>query len=211
MKNIKLVCFDLDYTLIYEVHSVLYPCIVNGKQVEAYEIEKLEGQGVYDWIEADHYRALLLKGLHVDALDENFDNIIKPIKNIAQTIQQLHKKGIICGLITAGPIQVAKLAAKKWGFDFYHGSLYEIEDDLFTGKITEHIGDKGKVEYLKKYCENYRYKPEDCFAIGDGGSDIPMFNYCGGSLAINYGDSIIGKAQYYLKTDDLTDILVYLI
>ncbi|EQB86250.1 hypothetical protein M918_15030 [Clostridium sp. BL8] len=32
MKNTKLVCFDLDDTLIREIHSVMLPCILNGKE-----------------------------------------------------------------------------------------------------------------------------------------------------------------------------------
>lgn len=34
-------------------------------------------------------------------------------------------------------------------------------------------------------------------------------NY-GESIVINYRDSMIGKAKYYIKTDDLTDILQFM-
>lgn len=210
MQKIKLVCFDLDHTLIYEIHSVMYPCILNGKYNEVLEVEKNEENGVYDWIEADYNRAALIEGLHIESLEKHFDNIIKPIKNIKQTIDKLHEKGIMCILITAGPIQVAKVAAKRWGIDFYYGSLYEVENDLFTGKIIEHTGEKGKLAHLIEHCEKSGYKAEDCLAIGDGATDIPIFEYCGSSLAINYADSIIGKAKYYIKTDDLSDILEYI-
>lgn len=195
MQNIKLVCFDLDHTLIYEIHSVMYPCILNGKYKEVLEVERNEENGVYDWIEADYHRAVLIEGLHIEALSEHFDCIIKPIKNIRQTIDKLHEKGIACVLITAGPVQVAKVAAERWGIDFYYGSLYEVENDLFTGKITEHTGDKGKLAYLIEHLEKNGYKSEDCLAVGDGGTDIPIFEFCGSSLAINYADSIIGKAK----------------
>jgi phosphoserine phosphatase len=126
MQNTKLVCFDLDHTLIYEIHSVMYPCILNGKYNEVLEVEKNEANGVYDWIEADYHRAALIEGLHIESLNKHFDSIIKPIKNIEQTINKLHEKGIKCILITAGPIQVAKVAAERWGIDFYYGSLYEV-------------------------------------------------------------------------------------
>jgi phosphoserine phosphatase len=211
MQKIKLVCFDLDHTLIYEIHSVMYPCILNGKYNEVLEVEKNEENGVYNWIEADYHRATLIKGLHIESLKKNFDSIIKPIKNIKQTIDKLHEKGIKCILITAGPIQVAKVAAERWGIDFYYGSLYEVENDLFTGKILEHTGDKGKLAHLIEHCEKSGYKSEECLAVGDGGTDIPIFEYCGASLAINYADSIIGKAKYFIKTDDLTDILEYVV
>lgn len=211
MNEIKLVCFDLDHTLIYEVHSVMYPCILNGKYNEVLEVEKQEQAGAFDWIEADYHRAKLIEGLHIGALEEHFDCIIKPIKNIKQTIDKLHERGIKCILITAGPIQVAKVAAEKWGIDFYYGSLYEVENDLFTGKIINHTGDKGKLTHLIEHCEKNGYMPEDCLAIGDGGTDIPIFEYCGSSLAINYADSMLGKAKHFIKTDDLIDILEYVV
>lgn len=211
MQKIKLVCFDLDHTLIYEIHSVMYPCILNGKYKEVLEVEKQEEDGVYDWIEADYHRAALIEGLHIEALKKHFDSIIKPIKNIKQTIDTLHEKGIMCILITAGPVQVAKVAAERWGIDFYYGSLYEVENDLFTGKIIEHTGDKGKLVHLMEHCKRSGYKSEDCLAVGDGGTDIPIFEYCGSSLAINYADSMIGKAKYFIKTDDLLDILEYVV
>jgi phosphoserine phosphatase len=211
MLKTKLVCFDLDHTLIYEIHSVMYPCILNGKYQEVLEVEKQEANGVYDWIEADYHRAKLIEGLHIESLKEHFDSVIKPIKNIKRTVDRLHEYGIKCILITAGPIQVAKVAAEIWGFDFYYGSLYEVENDLFTGKIVAHTGDKGKLVHLIDYCEKGGYKPEECLAVGDGGTDIPIFEYCGNSLAINYADSMIGKAKYFIKTDDLIDILEYVV
>jgi phosphoserine phosphatase len=211
VKKIKLVCFDLDHTLIYGVHSVLFPCLLNGKYQEARKIDEKEEKGLMNWIDADYHRANLIEGLNITCLKENFDMIIKPIRNIVYTVKELQKRGIRCILITAGPVQVAKVAAENWGFDGYFGSLYEEKDDKFTGKIIEHTGDKGKLTYLIKYCNENSYTSDDCIAIGDGATDIPIFQYCGSSIAINYNESMIGKARYYLKTDDLSDILQYVI
>ena len=210
MNKTKLVSFDLDDTLIYDIHSVLFPCLVKGNYLEARQIDKKEDQGLIDWIDADYQRAKLLKGLKVEDLKENFTTILKPINHIISTITELKKKHIKCILITAEPVQVAKIAAEHWGFDDCHGSLYEEINGVFTGRIIEHIGDKGKVMYLNEYCKKYEINPDECIGIGDGSTDIPIFDYCGKSIAINYSDSIIGKATYYLKTNDLTNILPYI-
>lgn len=207
--GIKLACFDLDHTLIYGVHSVLFPCLINGKYREARLIDEKEEKGLINWIDADFERAKLIKGLNVECLKENFDMVLTPIRNIQRTIRELQGKGIKCILITAGPIQVAKVAADSWGFDAYYGSLYEEKNGAFTGEIIKHTGDQGKLSYLIEYCNKYGIMAEECVAIGDGASDIPLFMYCGASIAINYRDSMIGKAKYYLKTDDLTDILQF--
>ena len=44
----KLICFDLDDTLIREVHSVMLPCILNGREEEHAIIQKQEE--VDSWI-----------------------------------------------------------------------------------------------------------------------------------------------------------------
>lgn len=69
------------------------------------------------------------------------------------------------------------------------------------------IGDKGKILCLQAYCKQYNIDSNRCIAVGDGASDIPLFEFCEGSIAINYSEATIGKACYYLKTDDLSDIL----
>lgn len=211
MSKIKLVCFDLDDTLITEIHSVMFLSKIHGKLLELQKIEEAEEKGDINWIEADYQKAELVEGLHIDEIKINFNNVIKPIKKIRKTIETLHNNGIKTILITAGPIQVAKTASETWGIEEFYGSDYEVKNGYFTGRITEHLGDKGKLRYLKECCQSNNVKPEECIAIGDGASDIPLFEFCGTSIALNYTDSVIGKATYYVKTDDLSKILEYII
>lgn len=63
MGNMKLVCFDLDDTLIREIHSVMLPCILNGKEKEHSFIQMQEEEDFIDYISADYQRAQLLLGL----------------------------------------------------------------------------------------------------------------------------------------------------
>lgn len=211
MEGTKLICFDLDDTLIREIHSVMYLSVLNNKLEEIVEIEKREANGEFTWIEADYYKAKLAQGLDIEKVSTEFNRILNPIKNILNVIATLRKLGFKCILITAGPKQVAKVACSAWGLDGYYGSDYEIVDGKFTGKIINHIGDKGKITCLQEYCDKHKINPDNCIAIGDGASDIPLFEYCGGSIAINYSNATIGKASHYIKTDDLSDVLKYII
>lgn len=207
MKQLKAVCFDLDDTLLMKVYSVLFLCIINGHEAEAREVERRELAGEFDYVMADHLRAAYAKGLPVERLGQEFDRVLTPIKQIVPVVRQLHDQGVRCILITAGPRQVAELCSERWGMDHFDGSPYEVEDGCFTGKIARHIGSQGKVAILKEYLEREGIPPQACAAVGDGISDLPLFAYCGNSIALNYAPCVEGKARHYLRTDDLTDIL----
>lgn len=211
MKKIKLVCFDLDDTLIREIHSVMLPCILNGKEEEHSYIQREEEMGKVDYISADYRRVVLFKGLEENSISKSFLKIVKPLKNIESVIKKLHAKNIRCIVITVGPKQVAKVVSEIWNFDYYYGSDYEVENGIFTGKISTYITAEEKIDCLKEYCNQNNIENYECVAVGDGSTDIPLFDYCGKSIAINSSEEVAKKATHALKTDDLEDVLEYVI
>lgn len=211
MSSIKLVCFDLDDTLIREIHSVMLPCILNGKEKEHAFIQEQEEKGLIDYISADYYRADLLIGLKERKIAQSFLQIAKPLKNIKKVIELLHKENIRCIVVTVGPKQVAKVVCEIWGFDDYYGSDYEVVKGVFTGKILYYITAEQKIQCLLDYCTNNHIEPNECIAVGDGSTDIPIFQYCGKSIAINSSPKVRKCAMYSVDTDDLQDIVKYII
>jgi len=211
VEKLKLVCFDLDDTLIREIHSVMLPCILNGKEKEHSFIQEQEDQGLINYISADYLRAELLLGLEEHKIAQSFLEIAKPLKNIKSVVEVLHERGIKCIVITVGPKQVAKVVCDIWGFDDYYGSDYEVVEGVFTGKILNYIRAEQKTVCLKNFCKNYSIKPQECIAVGDGSTDIPIFEYCGKSIAINSSPEVQKSAMYVVDTDDLTDILKYIL
>ena len=207
----KTVCFDLDDTLIREIHSVMLPCILNGKEKEHSVIQEKEETGELDYITADRLRAELFLGLDEAVIAERFLEVAKPLKNISETINTLHSYGIKCLLITVGPLQVAKVVASIYGFDQYYGSDYEVVCGKFTGKIVKYIEAENKVNCLKDFCRINNIAACDCIAVGDGSTDIPVFKYCGKSIAINASDKVKSKSTYSVDTDNLLDILSYIL
>jgi phosphoserine phosphatase len=209
--SIRLVCFDLDGTLIREIHSAMLPCLLNGKENEHAVIQAQEESGQLDYIEADYLRARLFKGLDEKRIGERFLDIVKPLNCIAETIQRLHGWGMKCIVITVGPKQVAKAAAEIWGFDSYYGSNYETANGKFTGEITEYIDAGSKVSCLIGYCAGEMIQPHECVAVGDGPTDIPVFGYCLKSIAINASAEVAEKATCSVKTENLSDILGFIV
>lgn len=206
----KLVCFDLDDTLIREVHSVMLPCILNGKEEEHSIIQEKEEKGLIDYKSADYLRVELLLGLEEHKISQCFLDIAKPLKNIKNVVEALHEQNIKAIVITVGPKQVAKVVCDIYGFDGYYGSDYEVVNGIFTGKILNYIDADEKISCLKVFCNHHSIEPEECIAVGDGSTDIPVFQYCGKSIAINSSQKVKQSAMYAVDTDDLSDILRYI-
>ena len=208
---IKLVCFDLDDTLIREIHSDMLLCILNGKEREHEIIQFMDKNGMLNCIALDSLRARLSAGLDEAAVSKRFLDVIEPLKNIAETVRELHFAGIKSIIVTVGPKQVAKAASDAWGFDGCYGSDYEVADGHFPGVIANHIDAGGKTECLKDYCSQFGILPDECVAVGDGVTDIPLFEYCGKSVAVNTSDHVSQKASFSISTLDLGDILQFIL
>lgn len=206
----RVIFFDMDGTIILNTNSVKILCDINGKAEEVNQIEKREENNEIDWILADYEKATLMKGVVVSKVENEIINTLEIIENLEFVVNFLQNIGIKVVLVTAGPIQVANLIGKKYGFDKIYGSRYEEEGGMMTGNIISHLGSSGKAECVKEFCQINKTKYENCIAIGDSSSDIGMFAIVGKSVAINYSKSLIGKANIYLKTKDLKEVLKYL-
>ena len=206
----RLFCFDMDGTLIRNTNSVKYLCELNNKEKELLEIEKREDNRELTWIEADYLKAELIKGLSIEKVTKNFNNCIQLINNIEYVVNYLKKQGIKSILVTAGPAQVANIVGELFDFDRVYASSYEVKNNAFTGRITEHLGEGGKLRSLLTHCKSMGIQMRECAAVGDSDSDIDIFSNCGKSVAVNYSDVLVGKADIYLRTEDLKDILKYI-
>lgn len=205
--DFKLFCFDMDGTLIRNTNSVKYLCEINNNLDKLLEIEEREYKKEFSWIEADYLKCKYIKGLNIEKVADCFERNIKFIENIDYVIKHIKEQGMKCILVTAGPIQVANIVGNMFGFDKVYGSNYEVKDNVFTGKIIEHLGEGAKSKSLQSFCDEENIGISESIAVGDGDSDLGVFSKCGKSIAINYTDSLIGKADVYLRTDDLKDLL----
>ena len=207
----KLACFDMDGTIIRNTNSVRYLCIINGMEEQVMRIEHMEDAGQVSWIEADHMKAQLMKGLCIEEVKHQFDKNIHLISGIDFVIDYLMQQGTRSILITSGPIQVARIIGERFSFKTVYGSDYQVINGCFTGKITSHLGEDGKLDCLRSYCQNNDISLNDCIAIGDSSSDIDIFRAVRKSIAINYSDALKGRASEYINTENLKDIVNFFV
>lgn len=208
--KINAVCFDMDGTLVRNTDSVKYLCELSGHMDAFDKINRVKSQGKISWIEADHLKAKLIEGLDLTRVESEFEGYIHLIQNIEPVLTNLKERRIRTVLITAGPVQVARVLEKRFGFDSAFGSQYEDNGTKFTGRIVHHLGSSGKLICLRNFCLDNNLSLENCAAVGDSESDIDIFRACGKSIAINSSRAAAEAASKSIITDDLVDILAFL-
>lgn len=146
---------------------------------------------------------------------KDIDALLKKIpvlKDVKKTLLELHKRHIKTVLITVGPGFVAENLARRYGFGSAIGTEHIVENGMFSGKIGKVLTDKDKFLEFKKLVSTFKIKLSDCVAVGDGVSDIPLFEACGFSIALNAKSQVVmDKSSVAITTDSLYDIIPHVL
>jgi phosphoserine phosphatase len=211
----KLVCFDLDGTVMLRPNSLQYLLAANHAPMEILaDIDRREANAEVDWIAADYERARFLEGLPVAAIEEDIDRQLLTVANLDFVLETLRGRGILTVLITSGPIEVAEAVARRFAFDYCFGSEFGTSgggDPVFTGQIIKHLGSTGKVDCLRWLCRAIGIALEDCAAVGDGDSDVDLFRAVRTSIGINCAPAVADLVQHQVLGDDLSAILPFIL
>ena len=204
----RLVCFDLDGTVMLRPNSLQYLCALNHAPVDALlDIDRRQISGKVDWIGADYERAALISGLRLSAVEENFDAHLETIGNLSHVLRTLESHDIVTVLISSGPVEVAQALSRRFSFDHCFGSLFTSEAGVYTGRITRHLGSRGKMDCLMNVCEAERLTLPDCAAVGDGLSDVDLFVHAGIAIGMNCSAEVTRFVQHEINGGDLSPIL----
>ncbi|HCD4228675.1 HAD-IB family hydrolase [Corynebacterium striatum] len=89
-------------------------------------------------------------------------------------------------LVTATPVQLAQVLAKRFGFTGALGTVPEVVDGKFTGRL---VGDilhgPGKTHAVAALATIENLDLERCTAYSDSVNDVPMLSMVGTAVAIN--------------------------
>lgn len=202
--------FDVDNTLIKGASILLLARgLVKRKFFTVGEITdfawkqlkfRLGGENQGDIDEGRDQALALVKGHRASELTELAEDIWA--KSISERIfpgtKELADMHLQAGhqvwLVTAAPVQLAQIIARELGFTGALGTVAEVKDDVFTGRMVGDMlhgpGKKHAVVALSSY-ENLDL--ERCTAYSDSVNDIPMLSMVGTAVAVN-PDSRLRKA-----------------
>ena len=208
-RNRRLVCFDMDSTLIEaEVIDELAKAAGVGEQVA--EITEAAMRGELDFTESFARRMALLKGLDESVLAGIAEQL--PVTEGAETlIATLKSLGYKTAILSGGFNYFARFLQKKLGIDFIYANELEVENGQVTGRVVGTVVDgKRKAELLRELAAQEQLSLEQVIAVGDGANDLPMLSIAGLGIAFRAKPLVQASAKQSISTLGL-DAILYLI
>ncbi len=125
-----------------------------------------------------------LESLGEEIFDERMAHRIWPG---TRALAQLHlDQGQRVWLVTAAPIEIATIIARRLGLTGALGTVSEHVDGVYTGELVgEMLHGSAKAVAVKELAERFGLDLEKCSAYSDSYNDLPMLSAVGDPVAIN--------------------------
>lgn len=208
-RNRRLVCFDMDSTLIEaEVIDELAKHAGVGDQVAAITERAMLGE--LDFTASFTQRMALLEGLSEQVLVEVANKL--PIMEGAEClIRNLKAYGFKTAILSGGFSYFGKFLQQKMGIDYVYANTLEIVDGKLTGRVVHPVVDgQRKALLLAQIAEKEGISTQQTIAVGDGANDLPMLSAAGLGIAFRAKPLVRESAKQSMSTHGLDSILYLL-
>jgi len=208
-RNRRLVCFDMDSTLIQaEVIDELAKRAGVGEQVAT--ITERAMQGEIDFSESFTQRMALLEGLSEDVLEDIAANL-PMMEGAEKLIRNLKAFGFKTAILSGGFNYFGNYLKDKLGIDHVYANTLEIRNGKLTGRAIHPIVDaKRKAALLRQIATDEGLDPQQTIAVGDGANDLLMLSTAGLGIAFRAKPLVRESAKQSLSTHGLDSILYLL-
>ena len=208
-RNRRLVCFDMDSTLIQsEVIDLMAEAAGVGSEVSAITESAMRGE--LDFNQSFTRRMALLEGMPISHL-EQIDRDLKITDGAETLVKNLRMLGYKTAIISGGFQFFASRLAERLGIDYVYANELDSVDGKLTGKVKgDIINEKRKAELVRQIAAIEGIQLEQVIAVGDGANDIPMLSLAGLGIAFHAKPLVRDKAKNSFGTVGLDGIL-YLI
>ncbi|MBD5370401.1 MAG: phosphoserine phosphatase SerB [Bacteroides sp.] len=208
-KSRRLVCFDMDSTLIKtEVIDELADRAGVGQQVRAITESAMRGE--IDFKESFRRRVALLKGLDESVMKDIAESL--PItEGLERMMDVLHHAGYKTAILSGGFTYFGEYLKRRFGFDYVYANELEIEDGKLTGRFVGDIVDGArKAELLRLIAQFEGINIAQTIAVGDGANDLPMLATAGLGIAFHAKPKVKQTAKQSISTLGLDGILYFI-
>lgn len=211
MGNIKLVCFDLNKTLIHENSWLDLNRALGVTDEEDELFLRLYDEGIITYIEWTD----LLTRIYKQRGKANRQNAVNALHNYTyvdgakEIVTYLQNKGYQIALISGSiDILVGRVAAELGItlFEANHRFVFDANDQL-KEIVTYGQDDLAKVNHLEHFCQTIGIRLTECVCVGDGDNDLELFRRTGHGITFT-GSKIAEEAEYTINSlSDLRNIL----
>jgi HAD superfamily hydrolase (TIGR01490 family) len=114
-----------------------------------------------------------------------------------RALADLHRRrGEPVWLVTAAPMELAEVIARRLGLDGALGTRPEEVDGLYTGRLVgEILHGPAKGTAVRELAENRGYDLTACHAYSDSANDLPMLTLVGHPHAVNPDHRLRARAE----------------
>jgi HAD superfamily hydrolase (TIGR01490 family) len=119
---------------------------------------------------------------------EIYEEYVSPAiwQGTVEIAQEHLAKGEEVWLVTATPVDMANLMAKRLGFTGALGTKAETRDGTYTGKIIGNLlHGREKAVAIKELSQSEGFDLKNCYAYSDSHHDIPLLEAVGSPRVIN--------------------------
>lgn len=206
LRTHKMVCFDMDSTLIeQEVIVELGKVAGVGEQVAS--ITEAAMRGEIDFDESFAKRVALLKGVPTSVLDEICERLTLSV-GARTTISAFKTLGYHTVLVSGGFTYFARYIAEQLGIDEVHANHLDIEDGIVTGHVQAPIlnGAK-KATIVAQTAERLGLDMAEVVCVGDGANDLPMMALADLGVAYKAKPIVQARADAAVNVTGLEGVL----
>jgi len=195
--------FDIDGTLYREaLLTQMFKKMINSDMIEksVYNDEVKEFYRLWRRRKGDYDDYLIkmaeiyieaIEGLHYSQIEFVANKVIEQYGENVYTYTrdriewhkaQEHK---VIG-VSGAPFELVKAMSKKYGFEDYIGTHYELNlNQIYTGKFKPMWDSQNKKEAIADFVKKYNIALDYSFAYGDTNGDYDMLKMVGNPVAIN--------------------------
>jgi phosphoserine phosphatase len=207
---IKLVVFDIDGTILQSFSwQYIHQRLGTWNVAEGYADLFFRKKITYgEWAKLD---VALWKGQSLARIRE----IIKEMpytEGAKETLATLEAKAIKIYLLSAGLSQVAERIQEETETNGYVANALVVRNGLLTGEVDVNVSFYDKDKLLPHILQEFNVSLDECAAVGDDLTLIPLFKKVALAIAFNPVDEVVSRnAHVTIKKKDLRNILPYVV